>query len=394
MDQFTCDVDVIVVGAGLAGCVIAERAASQLGQKVLVVEQRSHLGGNCYDYKDQHGQLIHKYGPHLFHTNHEGVWNYLSGFTQWHPYVHRVLAHVEGKTLPIPFNMNSVKEVFDADTAKLIETALIDTYGLGSKVPILELRQSKQKQLVALADYVYENIFVNYTSKQWGLKPDEIDVSVTARVPVFTGYNNNYFHDKYQAVPKDGYTAMITKMLSHPNITVQYDTDFLQHCHLNNGTISCFGNPFFGKVVYTGKLDELFGYHFGKLPYRSLDMAFETLKKPFFQDTATVNYPNDYDFTRITEFKHIHPITSDFTTVLREYPTEHVAGENTPYYPIFTDGNQQRYVRYKRYAQRYRNLILLGRLAEYKYYDMDDIVARALEQFQTHFLDDVNAKGA
>ncbi len=378
-------IDYIVVGSGLAGVVVAERIATQLNKKVLVIEKRNHIGGNCFDFKDENNILIHKYGPHLFHTNNKDVIDYLSKFTSWDIYNHEVLAYIDGKKVAIPFNFNTLHEVFPNSKAKILEDKLLDSYDYNSKVPILELKKSTDKDLQFLADFIYEKIFVNYTSKQWGMKPEDMDGAVTARVPVFIGRDNRYFNDSYQMLPKDGYTKMIENMLNHQNIKIMLNTDFKEICRIKDKDFYLFDKKFDGKVIYTGQIDELFDYKFGDLPYRSVNMQFETVEKEYYQEKATVNYPNDYDFTRITEFKHIHPVNSSKTIILKEYPQEYVRNKNTPYYPIFTNENQEKYNQYLEYSKKFEKLILVGRLAEYKYYDMDDIVERALEVFEETF---------
>jgi UDP-galactopyranose mutase len=375
-------IEYVIIGAGLAGVVMAERIATQLNKKVIIIEKRNHIGGNCFDFKDENNILIHKYGPHLFHTNNKEVIEYLSQFTQWDIYNHEVLAYIDGIKVPIPFNINTLYEVFPQSKAKALEDKLLQTYAYNSKIPILELKKSTDKDLQFLADFVYEKIFVNYTAKQWGMKPEDMDGAVTARVPIFVGRDNRYFNDSYQMLPKYGYTNMIQNMLNHKNIKLMLNTDFKEVCYLKDEDFYLFGSKFQGQVIYTGQIDELFDYKFGDLPYRSVEMKFETAEKEFYQEKATVNYPNDYDFTRITEFKHIHPTNSAKTTILKEYPLEYIKNKNTPYYPIFTQENQFRYNLYLQYASKFNNLILVGRLAEYKYYDMDDIVERALEVFK------------
>lgn len=375
-------IDYIIVGAGLAGVVIAERIATQLNKKVLIIEKRNHIGGNCHDFKDENNILIHKYGPHLFHTNNKKVVDYLSKFTSWDIYNHEVLGYIDGKKAPIPFNFNTLYELFPNLKAKELEELLLKTYEYNSKIPILELKKSTNKDLSFLADFIYDKIFVNYTAKQWGMKPEDMDGAVTARVPIFIGKDNRYFNDSYQSLPKFGYTKMIENMLNHQNIKIMLNTDFKEICTLKDKDFYLFDKKFDGNVIYTGQIDELFDYKFEELPYRSVDMRFETIEKEFYQEKATINYPNDYDFTRITEFKHIHPINSSKTTILKEYPQEYIKNVNTPYYPIFTTENQERYNQYLEYSKEFKNLILVGRLAEYKYYDMDDIVIRALEVFK------------
>ena len=379
--------DYIIVGAGFAGAVMAERIATQLNKKVLIIEKRNHIGGNCYDYKDENNILIHKYGPHLFHTENKKVFEYLSQFTSWDIYNHKVLAVIDGKEVPIPFNINTLYEVFPESKAKTLEAKLLKEFDYNSKVPILELKNSKDKDLQFLADFVYEKIFVHYTAKQWGMKPEDMDSAVTARVPIFVGRDDRYFNDRYQVVPSKGYTKLFENMLNHKNIKLMLNTEFNEVCEINDDGFKLMGREFKGKIIYTGQIDELFDYKFGDLPYRSVDMVFETVDKEFYQEATTVNYPNNYDFTRITEFKHIHPTKSDKTTILKEYPKEYIKGKDTPYYPIFTDVNQEKYNQYLEHSKRWKNLILLGRLAEYKYYDMDDMVERVLEVFEKEIKD-------
>jgi UDP-galactopyranose mutase len=374
----------IVVGSGFAGSVIAERIANVLNQKVLIIEKRNHIGGNCYDYRDENNIIVHKYGPHLFHTDYKEVFDYLSNFTDWHIYHHKVLAFVDGKKVPLPFNLNSIYEVFPQELAKRLEVRLIEKYGYGTKIPILELLKEEDQDLKFLANYVYEKIYKNYTMKQWGLKPEEISPQVTARVPIYVSRDNRYFTDKYQVVPKDGYTKIFERMLNHPNIKIMLNTDFKEVISIDfeNKKIYFLGQEFKGKLIFTGMIDELFNFKYGFLPYRSLDLRFETIEQEYYQEAPVVNYPNDYDFTRITEFKHIHPVKSNKTTILKEYPKAYRPNVDIPYYPVFTKENQELYNKYKEEADKFENLVLVGRLAEYRYYDMDDVVKRALEVFE------------
>lgn len=374
--------DTLIVGTGFAGAVMAERLASN-GKKVLIIDKRPHIGGNCYDTRDANNVLIHQYGPHLFHTSNKEVWEYLSQFTQWKPYQHKVLAFIDGKNVPIPFNFNTINEVFSPSDAKILIDKLLVCYPPESKIPILELKKSSDAYIQRLGDYIYEKIFLNYTAKQWGLKPEEMDQAVTARVPVLIGWDNHYFNDTYQAVPKDGYTKLFERLLAHPNIKIMLNTDFKEIGSIKDDGIYLFKERFDKPIFYTAQIDELFGCQLGELPYRSVKMDFEIIETIQYQEAATINYPNDYTFTRITEFKHIHPIECSTTTILREYPQKYIQGKNTPYYPIFTDENQKCYEKYLEYAKKYPNLILLGRLAEYKYYDMDDIVEKALQVAST-----------
>lgn len=373
----------IVVGAGFAGSVIAERIASELNKKVLVIERRGHLGGNCYDFRDESGILVHKYGPHLFHTESKEVFDYLSNFTEWHIYNHRVLAFIDGNKVPIPFNFNSMDILFSQDLSKRIQHKLCTRYEYGTKVPILELMKNQDEDLRFLAQYVYRNVFLNYTIKQWGRKPEDIDQAVTARVPIFVGRDNRYFQDKYQAVPADGYSELFGRLLSHPNIKLLLNTDFREifSVSLDDSRIYFLGQEYKGQVIYTGMLDELFDYRYGILPYRSLRFRAKKLNLDYYQEVATVNYPNNYDFTRITEFKHIHPADTTKTIIVYEYPEDYDTSK-IPYYPMFTSEAKDQYYKYCELAKKFPNLIFVGRLAEYTYYDMDDVVKRALEVYE------------
>jgi UDP-galactopyranose mutase len=371
--------DYVIVGAGFTGSIMAEQITSVSDKKVLIIEKRNHIAGNCFDYKDENNILIHKYGPHLFHTSNQKVWDYLSKFTEWQVYHHKVLAFIDGQKVPVPFNLNTLYKLFPSSTAKKLEEKLLENFPFNSKIPILELKQSNDSDLIFLADFVYDKIFLNYTAKQWGMKPEDLDSAVTARVPVFIGKDDRYFNDTFQAIPKHGYTKLFEHILDNKNIKIMLKTDSKEVLNIKNEKFYLFGNEFNGKVIYTGQIDELFDYRFGELPYKSVEMKFETLENDYFQEAATVNYPNNYTFTRITEFKHIHPVTSSKTTILKEYPQQHIQNKTTPYYPIFTKENQLKYQQYKEYSKQFTNLLLLGRLAEYKYYDMDDIVERVLE---------------
>ena len=373
--------DIVIAGAGISGAVLAERFAQDSNKKVLLIERRQHIGGNCYDEIDGNGILIHKYGPHLFHTDDAEIWAYLSKFTQWHIYRHKVLAMIDGQAVPLPFNFNTLYKVFPQNLAARLETALLQNFEYGKKIPILELKNSPSADLQFLADFVYEKIFLHYTEKQWNLPPNKIDGAVTARVPVSISRDDSYFADKFQAVPKFGYTALIQNLLAHKNIKLMLNTAFNEVAKLRDGKIYLFDSEFTGKIFYTGLIDELFNYKFGALEYRSVDMKFESVDAENFQAAATVNYPNNYNFTRITEFKHIHPAKSARTTILKEFPQNYVAGENEPYYPVFTDAAKTAHAKYFTELKNYPQISAVGRLAEYKYFDMDDAVKRALEVY-------------
>ena len=384
--------DTIIIGSGFAGSVIAERLATQQNKKVLIIDKRRHIGGNCYDCYDEHGILIHQYGPHLFHTDNKAVFDYLSQFTQWQPYQHEVLAFIDGQKVPVPFNLNSLHALFPKSLADSLELKLIDTFGFGVKVPILELRNTDDRELKFLADYIYDKIFVNYTAKQWGKKPEDISPEVTGRVPVHISRDNRYFQDKYQAIPKHGYSKIFENMLNQPNISVLLNTDFKDVFKVNfeSGEMSFMGSRFKGQLIYTGLIDELFDSRFGELPYRSLDFKFEHLERDQFQEKTTINYPNDYDFTRITEFKHISQQTISGTSIVKEFPQDfdrNDPAKNIPYYPVFTEENKVILDHYVDFSKNFPNITLVGRLAENRYYDMDDIVARALQVFADQFAD-------
>ncbi|MEO0236350.1 MAG: UDP-galactopyranose mutase [candidate division WOR-3 bacterium] len=377
------DFDFIIVGAGLAGSVMAERIANVLNKKVLIIEQRNHIGGNCFDYKSKEGIIIHKYGPHIFHTDFDEVFRYLSNFTEWCTYEHRVLAYVDGKKIPVPFNFTSMEMLLSSDMAVRLKEKLISKFGEDSRVPIIRLLEDNDEDLKLLGDFIYKKIFLNYSLKQWGKKPEEIDQRVISRVPIVVGRDDRYFGDKYQAMPKEGYTIIFQRMLSNPNIKIMLNTNFKNILHVDKVSkrIYFLSEEFKGKLIYTARLDELFDYAFGVLPYRSLNFEVLNLDKPYFQEVAVVNYPNEFDYTRITEYKHLHPVETQCTTIVYEYPEEYTVGK-IPYYPMFTREAQEKYSKYLELASNFENLILLGRLAEYKYYDMDDVVKRALEVFE------------
>ena len=376
--------DYIVIGSGLSGSTITNLIAGKLNKKVLLIEKRDHFAGNCYDFVDENGIMVHKYGPHIFHTDNKKVFDYLSNFTQWSSYKHKVLAFIDGQKVSLPFNFNSIAELFPEKISNVIQEKLIKKYGYGEKVSILDIKESKDKDLAFLADFVYKKVFKNYTLKQWGISLNELDASVAKRVPVFIGRDDRYFSDCYQGVPVKGYTKMVENMLFHANIKIMLNTDFKDVIDINLGTkkIYFMKEEFNGKLIFTGMIDELFNFKYGYLPYRSLKLDFETVNEEYFQEAPVVNYPNDYDFTRITEFKHMHPINSKKTTILKEFPKDCKPDKDIPYYPIFTAKNQELYAKYQEEAEKFKSLILIGRLAEYKYYDMDDAVERALEVFE------------
>ncbi|MEA4933761.1 MAG: UDP-galactopyranose mutase [Lawsonibacter sp.] len=384
-----CAFDILVVGAGYAGAVTA-RGLADKGKKVRILERRNHIAGNAYDRLDQAGVLVHQYGPHIFHTNNKQVFDWLSGFTQWRDYQHRVIANIPGgaggrMTYPVPFNLTSMETAFGPEEGRRLADKLIQAYGAEKKVTILELRQNPDPEISALADYVYEHVFVRYTMKQWGQKPEDIDPGTTARVPIFLSRDDRYFQDVYQGMPLDGYTPMFQAMLDHPNITLELGTDALSRLDVAGEVLKVDGVPFDGPVIYTGQADELFGFRYGPLPYRTLDFRFETLRRDDFQGYGTVNYTVDQEYTRITEFKHLTGQNiPGVTTIVKEYSRTYsgILGE-IPYYAVINPDNNALYEKYKALADCVGNLHLLGRLAEYKYYNMDAIATRALELAET-----------
>ncbi|MGN0017880.1 MAG: UDP-galactopyranose mutase [Candidatus Gastranaerophilaceae bacterium] len=361
----------IIVGAGLSGAVIANSIAENLGEKVIVIDKRDFVGGNIYDYVDEQTHIhIHRFGPHIFHTNSQRVWEFLSKFTDWHKYSFEPKVVIKGKKVTLPFNLNTIKECFEPELAQKYTKKLVDTYGMETKIPILELKNTDDEDLKFIADFVYKYVFEGYTVKQWGLKPEEIDKSITARVPVFISYDNRYFQDKYQAIPKEGYTSMVKNMLNHKNIEVRLNTEF-EKADLDSDT----------RLFYTGPIDEYFDYKYGQLPYRSLTFGIETKDVEFYQPAAMVNYPCDNDFTRITEHKHFLGEKSEKTVISKEYSHQFELGKNERFYPISNPESAALYQKYSDEAKNLNNVYFYGRLGAYKYYNMDQAVLAALELF-------------
>ena len=374
----------IVIGAGIAGAVAARQLAETGNRRVLVLEQRDHVGGNCYDIKDTYGVLVHEYGPHIFHTNDEGVYEYLSRFTEWYlyPQGHQVVAMVDGELIPIPFNLNTLHLVYEEEKAGELERKLIAAYGEGSRVPIMELKKNADPDIQRIAQYVYENVFLRYTMKQWGQKPEEISPEVTGRVPVLISRDNRYFQDKYQGVPAKGFTAMFERLLDHENIEVQLGVRAAERLTITEDGILFDGTAFDGEVIFTGALDELFDCKYGRLPYRSLRFDFEHLDQSDFQQGhSVVNYTVSEDYTRITEFQYLTGQTDcDGTTIVREYPFAYSGADGEiPYYAILNADNEALYERYRGLTAKLSDFYLLGRLAEYKYYNIDAMVRKALD---------------
>ena len=355
------DKNILIIGAGFAGAVTA-RELAEAGHQVLVVDLRDHIAGNAYDVKDEHGILIHQYGPHIFHTNSERIFNYLSQFTEWRLYEHRVLGVVNGQEYPFPINRDTLNQLYGLD---LTEEQAAE-YFEKVREPKAKVLTSEDVVLNSVGRDLYEKFFLNYTKKQWGLDPSQLKAGVAARIPTRTNTDDRYFTDTYQAMPLHGYTAMFENMLNHPNITVKLSTDYKDL--LAQGVE-------YDHLIYTGCIDEFYDYKFGKLPYRSLRFEHQHLENTEqYQSVGTINYPNDFEFTRITEFKHLTGQQHPATSIVREYPT----AEGDPYYPIPRDENEALFKKYKSLADCEQNVTFVGRLAEYRYYNMDQVVGAAL----------------
>jgi len=356
--------DYLVVGAGFAGSVIAERLARVADKKVLIIDKRSHIGGNAYDHYNEHGILVHRYGPHIFHTNSREVFEHLSQFTEWHPYQHRVVASVDGQLVPIPINLNTINQLYGLN----LNSFELEDFFLKLAEPCAKIRTSEDVVVSKVGRELYEKFFRGYTRKQWGLDPSELDAAVTARVPTRTNRDNRYFTDSYQAMPLYGFTRMFENMLSHPNIKIMLNADYRE--------IASF-IPY-REMIYTGPVDEFFDYRYGKLPYRSLEFKHETHNVPQHQLAPVVNYPNEHLYTRVTEFKYLTGQEHPKTSIVYEFPKS----EGDPYYPIPRAENAQLYRRYQELADSTPGVYFVGRLATYKYYNMDQVVAQALSVFK------------
>ncbi len=352
--------DYLIVGAGFAGCVMAERLASGSGKKVLLIDRRTHIGGNAYDHYNSAGVLVHKYGPHIFHTNADEVWSYLSRFTEWRPYEHRVRASVDGQLLPIPINLDTINGLYGLNLSSFEVKEFLEKLA----EPRDPIRTSEDVVISKVGRELYEKFFRNYTRKQWGMDPSQLDSSVIARVPTRTNRDDRYFTDTYQAMPLYGYTRMFENVLDHPKIKIMLNADYRD--------IESY-IPY-REIIFTSPIDEFFDYKFGKLPYRSLRFHFETHNVPTFQPAPVVNYPNHQPYTRITEFKYLTGQQHEKTTIVYEYPCE----DGDPYYPVPKPENAEIYKKYQALARMTPNVHFVGRLATYKYYNMDQVIGQAL----------------
>jgi UDP-galactopyranose mutase len=356
--------DYLIVGAGFAGSVLAERLATQENKKVLIIDKRDHIAGNAYDYYNNDGILIHKYGPHIFHTNSKDVFEYLGQFTEWRQYEHKVLASVDGQLVPIPINLNTINQLYGLR----LNSSEVEDFFESKAEKVAGVKTSEDVVVSKVGRELYEKFFRGYTRKQWDLDPSELDASVTARVPTRTNRDDRYFTDTYQAMPLNGYTEMFRKMLSHPNIKIMLNTDYKDIIDMIP----------YDKMIFTGPVDEYFDYCFGKLPYRSLEFKFETIDRDVYQPTGTVNYPNEQLYTRITDFKYLTGQQHPKTAIVYEYPK----AEGDPYYPVPRPENAELYKKYQQLATAAENVYFVGRLATYKYYNMDQVVAQALTTFR------------
>lgn len=362
--------DYLIVGCGFAGAVLAERLAAGGQKKVLIIDKRHHITGNAFDRYNDEGVLIHQYGPHIFHTNSEDVFDYLGRFTQWRPYEYKVMASVDGQLVPIPININTINALYGLQ----LSAAEMEQYLASVAEEIVPVRNSEDLVLSTVGKDLYEKFYKGYTTKQWGMPPSALDASVAARVPTRTNKDNRYFTDKFQAMPLHGYTRMFESMLRHPNIHVMLNTDFEDVKH----------NIPYKKLIYTGPVDAYFGYCFGALPYRSLHFEMRTLDQESYQDWGTINYPLSQQYTRITEFKKLTGQRHHKTTIVFEYSR----AEGDPYYPIPRKENQELYNKYKALAEQLKDVYFTGRLGTYKYYNMDQVVAQSLTLYKKLMLEE------
>ena len=356
--------DWLIVGAGFAGSVLAERIASQRGEKVLIIDRRNHVGGNAYDCYDDAGILVHRYGPHIFHTNAESIVSYLSQFTEWRPYEHRVLSSVDGQLLPVPINLDTINRLYGLT----LTSEQLETFFASKRETVEEIKTAEDVVVSTVGRDLYEKFFRGYTRKQWGLDPSQLSKSVTARVPTRTNRDDRYFGDKFQSMPAGGYTRMFQRMLDHPNINIMLQADYRD----------VLGEIPFLRMIYTGPVDEFFDWRLGRLPYRSLRFEHVTLDEEQFQPVAVVNYPQTENFTRITEYKHLTGQQHPKTSLTYEFPTD--IGE--PFYPVPRPENEALYKQYEALVAARPDVWFVGRLATYRYYNMDQVVGQALATFE------------
>lgn len=358
--------NILIIGSGISACTLAERYAKK-GNSVEIIEKKNHIGGNCYDFYDEVGILVARYGAHIFHTNHDDVWKYVNKFSDWYPYKHKVLSYTKNKLVPIPVNINTVNILFNINIKTEEE---MNTWLNNHVKKISAPKNSEESALSRVGKELYEMMFKNYTKKQWGLWPNELDASVMNRIPVRKNFNDEYFNDKYQAMPQEGYSKIFNKMLDNKNIKITLNTDYFD---IKDNIKK------YDKIFFTGQIDQFFNYKYGRLQYRCLEFKFETYDKEYFQQNSVINYPNDLDFIRIVEHKYFSGQKSNKTTISKDY----TSWDGDPSYPVLTDINKILYEKYRKEAEilESKGVYFVGRLANYKYFNMDEAFKNALDLF-------------
>lgn len=370
--------DYIIVGAGITGITAAEQLANVYDKKVLLIDKNDHIGGNCYDYYDESGILVHKYGPHIFHTNNEEVYSYLSLFTTWNVYNHKLVCNINNTVIPVPFNLISIDKTMQDDNQK-ITTALLTEYIVNDTLPLDKLKESKNPDIQKLVSYVNENIYTPYVKKIYGVDPEKICEVDGVNINITISYDCRYYQDKYQAVPSNGYTSMFENMLSNHNINILLEHDYndIISIDLENKKVYFNDEEYTGQLIFTGMIDEFFNYCYGKLPYRSIVYMNETVDQIHFQENASIIYPNDYHFTEITEYKYITGQHARNTTIQFAFPTDYnpkYDETNIPYYPIITEENMELFRKYEKLTEKFPQITFMGRLCNYKHLNMDEAV--------------------
>lgn len=370
--------DYIIVGAGITGITAAEQLANVYDKKVLLIDKNDHIGGNCYDYYDESGILVHKYGPHIFHTNNEEVYSYLSLFTTWNVYNHKLVCNINNTVIPVPFNLISIDKTMQDDNQK-ITTALLTEYIVNDTLPLDKLKESKNPDIQKLVSYVNENIYTPYVKKIYGVDPEKICEVDGVNINITISYDCRYYQDKYQAVPSNGYTSMFENMLSNHNINILLEHDYndIISIDLENKKVYFNDKEYTGQLIFTGMIDEFFNYCYGKLPYRSIVYMNETVDQIHFQENASIIYPNDYHFTEITEYKYITGQHARNTTIQFAFPTDYnpkYDETNIPYYPIITEENMELFRKYEKLTEKFPQITFMGRLCNYKHLNMDEAV--------------------
>ena len=378
--------DYIIVGAGLAGGIVARKLAEEKNKKVLIVERRDHIAGNTYDFEDAHGVKVQKYGPHVFHTNVDAVYEFITRFCDPVPYRTKCEAVIDGISTPSPFNFKTVDQFYSPEQAEALKKRMTEYYNGRPSVTVVEMLESDDADIRGFAQFLFDKDYKLYTAKQWNLSPEEIDPSVLKRVSIVLSYGDTYFYDKYEFMPREGFEELYRKLVNHPGISIELNVDALDHMTIDeeNKRVLYDGEPV--RILYTGPIDELFSYRYGVLPYRSLYFDFQTVATDSFQQVAIVAYPQVEGYTRITEYTKMPFQKCDgCTSVAYEYPVpydKNAERGNEPYYPVLTDESKEKYEKYKAYADQFGNLTLGGRLAEFKYYNMDQVILRALEIYE------------